>query len=133
MFYTPKVNLTSVPTNSAARQNVSESVLPGSVMSGSVLPGSVLKISSILMCALVCIGGGSIGFAAELVNINVADVESIATALIGIGPAKAQAIVDYREEFGAFLQIQDITNVPGIGDVTLDQIKSLITIGNAVQ
>lgn len=95
---------------------------------------SVVKLSALLFsCSALLLVGGGLAFASELVNINAADVESIASALIGIGPAKAQAIVDYREEFGAFVQIQDITNVPGIGMATLDQIKSLITLGDAVQ
>lgn len=68
--------------------------------------------------------------AAELLDINNADVETIASTLAGIGPAKAQAIVDYRLQNGTFLQVEDLTDVPGIGEATLEQIRTLITISS---
>ena len=49
------------------------------------------------------------------------------TTLPGIGPTKANDIVQYREEFGFFDEIEDILNVPGIGEITFNQIKDLIT------
>ena len=109
------------------------------VSTSSHKPLASLCRSGARLCALcmsltaLLLAGTGASFAAELVNINAADVESIANALLGIGPAKAQAIVDYREEFGAFTQIQDVTRVPGIGEATLDQIRSLITLDGADQ
>ena len=63
----------------------------------------------------------------ELVNINTADVELLAT-LKGIGPALAQRIIDYREQNGAFKSIDDIKNVRGIGQKKFDAFKDKITI-----
>jgi competence protein ComEA len=67
--------------------------------------------------------------AAELVNINTADVATLET-LPGIGPALAQRIIDYRSENGDFSTIEEITNVSGIGQTTFDDIQDLITVGD---
>jgi competence protein ComEA len=53
------------------------------------------------------------------VNINEADAETIADVLVGVGPAKAEAIVKYREEHGPFQDVNDLIDVTGIGAVTL--------------
>jgi competence protein ComEA len=56
------------------------------------------------------------GVLADPVNINKADAETIAKALKGIGPKKAEAIIQYRKEHGDFKTLQDFENVKGIGD-----------------
>jgi competence protein ComEA len=63
----------------------------------------------------------------DLININTAGLEELDT-LPGIGPATAQSIIDYRDQYGPFQQIEDIMNVSGIGPATFDQIKDLITV-----
>lgn len=62
------------------------------------------------------------------VNINSAKAEELAT-LPGIGPAKAEAIVKYRQANGNFKKIEDLKAVKGIGDKMIDKIKPEITIG----
>lgn len=69
----------------------------------------------------------SAAFAETLVNINTADLETLET-LNGIGPSKAQAIIDYRTEHGPFAAKEDIMNVSGIGTATYDKIKDFITV-----
>ena len=49
------------------------------------------------------------------VNVNTADAESISQELTGIGLAKAQAIVDYRSQNGAFETPEELLKVKGIG------------------
>jgi len=61
------------------------------------------------------------------VNINTADLKTL-ESLPGIGAAKAQAIIDYRTEHGNFKSIDELTNVKGIGDKVLEQIKELIEV-----
>lgn len=55
------------------------------------------------------------------VNINSASAEELAEALTGVGPAKAQAIVQYREDHGPFENAADLGNVKGIGPSTLEK------------
>lgn len=62
-----------------------------------------------------------------LIDINKASITLLET-LPGIGPSTAQNIIDYRDEFGYFNVIEDILNVPNIGEVTFDEIKDLITV-----
>lgn len=63
----------------------------------------------------------------QKININKADVATLAT-LPGIGPSKAQSILTYREENGQFQTIDDLKNVSGIGDKTLEKLKDAITV-----
>ena len=72
---------------------------------------------------------GTAGGAAGLININTASLEEL-DALPGIGPSKAQAIIDYRTMNGNFQALEDIMKVSGIGQATFDDIKGLITIGS---
>ncbi|HOJ95003.1 MAG TPA: helix-hairpin-helix domain-containing protein [Fervidobacterium nodosum] len=60
-------------------------------------------------------------------NINTANLEEL-QKLPGIGPSKAQAIIDYREKVGEFKSIEEIKNVKGIGEKTYEKLKELITI-----
>lgn len=62
------------------------------------------------------------------ININIASASEL-EALPGIGPAKARAILDYRNTQGLFQKIEDITMVKGIGEKIFEQIKLLITTG----
>src|SRR3989344_2963940 len=65
----------------------------------------------------------------EKININTANKEEL-MSLPGIGEVKSQAIIDYRTTNGPFAQIEDIQNVSGIGPVTFNNIKDLITVGD---
>ncbi len=54
------------------------------------------------------------------VNVNTASADEIAKALYGVGPNKAQAIVDYRELHGLFKSVQAVKKVRGIGQGIID-------------
>ena len=54
------------------------------------------------------------------VDVNSADAETIARELNGIGSARAEAIVEYRSEYGAFQTADELMNVAGIGQHILD-------------
>ena len=60
-------------------------------------------------------------------SLNTATLDELMT-LPGIGESKAQAIIEYREEVGAFQNIEELKEVSGIGDAIFDQIKENITI-----
>lgn len=62
------------------------------------------------------------------VNVNSADAATLARELDGIGPVKAQAIVDYRQKNGAFRSAEDLLKVDGIGQRVLDQNRGNIRV-----
>ena len=81
------------------------------------MSSSVLGITSL----------GQVGTGTEKININLASQKELET-LTGIGPSKAQAIIEYREKYGGFKTIEELTNVSGIGEATLEKIRDKITI-----
>jgi competence protein ComEA len=72
------------------------------------------------------VGGG--GAASGPININTATAAELET-LPGIGTTMARNIIAYREANGPFETIEDIMDVPGIGEGKFEQIKDLITVG----
>jgi competence protein ComEA len=65
----------------------------------------------------------------EPVNINTADAASIAKALDGVGPAKAKAIVSYREKNGPFKSADQLAMVEGITQNLIDKNRADIRLG----
>lgn len=63
----------------------------------------------------------------EQLSINQATAEELQT-LNGIGPSKADAIIQYREEHGPFQKIEDLLEVPGIGEATLSHLEESIRV-----
>lgn len=63
----------------------------------------------------------------QKININVASAEEL-SQLKKVGPKYAARIVEYRETNGPFKNIEEITNVQGIGDKTLEANKDLMTV-----
>lgn len=70
---------------------------------------------------------GNTSTESSLVNINTADITELQT-LTGIGPAKAQAIIDYRDENGQFKTIEELKEVSGFGEKTVEKLKESIII-----
>src|SRR5262245_27485381 len=66
---------------------------------------------------------------AEPVNINTADATALAKALDGIGPAKAKAIVSYREKNGPFKSVDQLAMVEGITQKLIDKNRGDIQLG----
>ena len=62
-----------------------------------------------------------------LVNINTASLSELET-LSGVGPSTAQKIIDYRTANGGFTSVEQIMDVPGIGDAKFAAMKDSITI-----
>jgi len=67
-------------------------------------------------------GGGS-----GKININTADTTEL-QKLSGIGPGKAKSIIDYRNKNGPFRSVDDLLNVSGIGEKTLEKIRDEIVV-----
>jgi competence protein ComEA len=62
------------------------------------------------------------------VSINTASAEDLSEMLTGIGPSKAAAIVAHREQHGAFKTVEDLINVKGIGEATLEKNRDRISL-----
>lgn len=66
--------------------------------------------------------------AVSAVSINSANAQQLAQALVGVGARKAEAIVRYREQFGPFGSIEELTEVQGIGVATLERNRAIIRL-----
>ncbi|GBG12710.1 competence protein ComEA [Novimethylophilus kurashikiensis] len=65
--------------------------------------------------------------AVDLNTATQAELESVN----GIGPKKAQAIIEYRKKNGNFKSVDDLDNVSGFGKKTVDKVKKEVSVGNA--
>lgn len=92
----------------------------------------VLTLSAGLLPAQNALAADSqsqaISVATGKININAADAQTLASSIKGIGLKKAQAIVDYREAYGPFTNVQDLVSVSGIGEKTVAKNASLLTV-----
>jgi|GEM_PF-913365 len=68
--------------------------------------------------------------AAKLINVNTATASQLCS-LKGIGEKKAAAIIQYRDEHGDFTSVDQLLNVPGIGEKLLESFRDRITTGLA--
>ncbi|MHA6493806.1 ComEA family DNA-binding protein [Pseudomonas borbori] len=66
--------------------------------------------------------------AVSKINLNTADAETLQRELLGIGQVKAQAIVAYRDEHGAFASVDELLEVKGIGAATLEKNRDRLSI-----
>lgn len=62
------------------------------------------------------------------VNLNSADAETLERELLGIGMVKAKAIVEYRDANGPFVSVDELLEVKGIGNATLEKNRDKLTI-----
>lgn len=62
------------------------------------------------------------------VNINTADAEHLETGIVGIGAEKAAAIVQYRQDHGSFASVDDLANVKGVGEKTIEKNRENLTV-----
>lgn len=82
-------------------------------------------MKAILAALCGCLCWAAVAFAA--VDINKASALEL-SSLQGIGPAKAQAIVDYRQKNGQFRATKDLAKVKGIGPKILKKLGGGITV-----
>lgn len=62
------------------------------------------------------------------ISINQATAEQLAAGMNGIGLKKAQAIVDYREQYGPFTTIEQLKEIPGIGNALVERNASRLKL-----
>jgi competence protein ComEA len=88
-----------------------------------------LKLAAHSLLLSLALAGSAL--AAEKVNINTADAATIDRVLLNIGPSKAEAIVAYRKQNGAFKSPDQLAQVKGIGLKTIEKNRDRIVVGGA--
>lgn len=78
---------------------------------------------------LVVPGGAAMGSAKPPgpLNLNAATAEEL-DALPGVGPATASAIIEHRTRAGRFRSVDDLLDVPGIGEAKLERLRALVRV-----
>lgn len=89
-----------------------------------------MNIKTILASLILSFALALPAFASGPVDINTADAKTIAEGLSGIGMSKAEAIVAYREANGPFASADDLANVKGVGEKTVERNRDLIEVGS---
>lgn len=90
---------------------------------GRVLRGAVATVVMLLAFTAAAVADPAGG----QVDINQATADEL-IALPGIAEAKAQAIIDHREQ-EPFRSVEDLKKVRGIGEATFARLKDLVTVG----
>jgi len=88
-----------------------------------------LSLKALLLSLLLSFSA----FAAGPVDINTADATTLAANLHGVGQAKAQAIVEYRQANGPFKSADQLASVKGIGLATVEKNRERIRIGGKTE
>lgn len=85
-------------------------------------------LRSIILGIVLVFGFWGSALAEDKININTASPQELADGLSGIGLAKAEAIAAYREAYGYFNSVDQLVNVKGIGQKTVDKIRESIEL-----
>jgi competence protein ComEA len=97
-------------------------------LAGILTDGEQINVPELFFPTTTGTAGTQVDPVGAVVNINTASLEQLDT-LPNIGIKTAQDIVDYRNANGPFIKIEDIMNVPGIGQGKYDAMKDQITVG----
>ena len=65
---------------------------------------------------------------AEPLDLNTADAKALAEVMVGVGPAKAEAIIEYRKAHGPFREVDDLALIKGIGAETIVKNRDKLTV-----
>ncbi len=95
-----------------------------------LLQGITMKRSLSAIILAICLAWNAPVLAQPPVNLNTASPSEL-TSIKGIGPAKAQAIIEYREKHGPFKSVADLDNVKSFGPKTIEKIAPQVTVGLA--
>mgnify|MGYP001044551672 CR=1 FL=1 len=65
---------------------------------------------------------------AQPVDINTAGPEILAESIDGVGPKRAEAIIEYRDQHGAFKNVGELKNIKGIGPVLIEKNRDNLVV-----
>ena len=68
--------------------------------------------------------------ATDTININTADKETLMTVITGVGEKKADAIIEYRGKNRPFKSIDELMNIKGIGQGTVDKHRNMLSVAD---
>jgi competence protein ComEA len=92
---------------------------------------SITTRAAVALCVALALATTAPAFAeGSPINVNTASAAELAT-LSGIGPSKAQAIIEHRDKNGQFKTVDDLKLVRGVGDKMLEQLRPQVTVGGA--
>lgn len=80
-----------------------------------------------LRVLLACFALSGLVQADALVNINSASRQQL-ESVKGIGPKKAQAIIEYRQKYGKFKSVDELDKVAGFGKKGVEQLRAWLTV-----
>lgn len=86
-----------------------------------------MKKLLLIIASVIAFSISPVWAAVDINTASVAQLESVS----GIGPKKAEAIVDYRKKNGPFKSIDDLANVKGLGKASVDKMRSELSVGKA--
>ncbi len=92
------------------------------------LSRTACRVRTLLAALLLSLASIGPAFAADTVDINTADAATLNEVLVNVGPSKAQAIVDYRDEHGPFKSPDQLAQVKGIGLKTVEKNRDRIVV-----
>ena len=96
--------------------------------SGAFFIALMLGLSPLVMSNATYAQDGAEVAQQAMVNINTADAQSLAAGLKGVGPSRAADIVRYRETYGPFSAVDELTEVKGVGKSTIEKNKHVLTL-----
>ncbi len=83
-------------------------------------------LAALLLSVSLGLSSGVMAQEVAPINVNTADAELLAE-LPGIGPSRAEALIEEREANGAFESVEDLERVSGIGPATVDRMREQVT------
>ncbi len=91
------------------------------------IAAAALAVCLALFLVTSALAAGNERSISGVVNVNAATAEEL-SLLPGVGPAKAQAIIRWRTEHGAFKRVEDLSQVKGIGDKQLEKMRPHVAL-----
>ncbi|MFT4517943.1 MAG: competence protein ComEA [Halioglobus sp.] len=125
-YFKPTIGTTTRNKRTARTSGQILAIQPRRLMTGMTL--------LFALCAVMLLGGptaladDAAAVPPSIVNINTADAQTLAASLKGVGESRAEEIVRHREAYGPFASAEELTEVKGIGQSTLDVNRKLITL-----
>ena len=86
-----------------------------------------MKIIGNILTGIIFLLASGLALAAP-VNVNTAGPSELSSSIKGVGPKKAEAIVDYRKEHGPFHSVAELAKVKGIGPATIEKNRDNLVV-----